>query len=262
MDDLFKRIVVSLLANEYKRVTEYNRVSAAAWRKKNPERSRESVRNSANRHPETKRRCAKARQDRIKGNAQHLAKQRDWYRLHKDEIALQRKANRLANPEKFKAWQAKYLLNNRHRKNEAKRIRDLNRTPEQIERDRTSGREYARRKSETDVFFRLRRSFGVKVSTVLQGRQTSKSFAGMIGCSKEELMAHLESQFQPAMSWANYGKFGWHVDHIKPVSSFNLADYEEVKKCWHFSNLQPMWWRDNIVKGNKATVCDTSKNTP
>ena len=51
------------------------------------------------------------------------------------------------------------------------------------------------------------------------------------------------------MNWENYGK--WHIDHIKPISKFDMTDQEEQKKCFHWSNLQPLWAEENISKGDK-----------
>jgi hypothetical protein len=53
------------------------------------------------------------------------------------------------------------------------------------------------------------------------------------------------------MSWNNYGIKGWHIDHIKPCSSFDLSDLEQQKKCFHYTNLQPLWWYDNLIKSDK-----------
>ena len=71
----------------------------------------------------------------------------------------------------------------------------------------------------------------------------------LTGCSKDELQQYLESKFTDGMCWDNYGK--WHIDHIRPCSSFNLEELEEQKECFHFSNLQPLWALDNIRKSNK-----------
>lgn len=71
----------------------------------------------------------------------------------------------------------------------------------------------------------------------------------MIGCSPQELRKHLESQFQPGMTWENYGLHGWHIDHIIPVSSAKTP--EEARKLCHYTNLQPLWAKDNLIKGNK-----------
>ena len=67
----------------------------------------------------------------------------------------------------------------------------------------------------------------------------------------QTLKQHLESQFKDGMSWNNHGVKGWHIDHIKPCASFDLTDPEEQKKCFHFSNLQPLWWIDNLKKKDK-----------
>ena len=66
----------------------------------------------------------------------------------------------------------------------------------------------------------------------------------------QEVIDHLVSQFREGMTLDNYGQ--WHVDHIKPCSSFNLLDLEEQKKCFHYTNLQPLWARENLSKGNKC----------
>lgn len=77
----------------------------------------------------------------------------------------------------------------------------------------------------------------------------------LLGCTVEELRAHLEKQFTSGMTWDNYGE--WHVDHIKPVTKFNLVDPAEQLLCFHFSNLQPLWAKDNIRKGNRLTTLET-----
>jgi hypothetical protein len=71
----------------------------------------------------------------------------------------------------------------------------------------------------------------------------------LTGCSKEELFTFLEAEFEPEMTWDNYGK--WHIDHIRPCASFNLEDPEEQRKCFHWTNLQPLWAVDNIRKSDK-----------
>lgn len=53
------------------------------------------------------------------------------------------------------------------------------------------------------------------------------------------------------MSWENYGKNGWHLDHIIPLSAFDLTDPEQLKIACHYTNIQPLWARDNLVKSNK-----------
>lgn len=71
----------------------------------------------------------------------------------------------------------------------------------------------------------------------------------LLGCTTEELWKHLESMFSEGMTRENYGE--WHVDHIVPCDSFNLFDIEQQKLCFHYTNLQPLWAKDNLIKGNK-----------
>jgi hypothetical protein len=65
---------------------------------------------------------------------------------------------------------------------------------------------------------------------------------------------HLESQFKEGMSWSNYGKQkdnrldSWEIDHIIPISTFDLTDEDQQRKCWHYTNLQPLWAIDNLQK--------------
>lgn len=75
----------------------------------------------------------------------------------------------------------------------------------------------------------------------------------LLGCSIDELKKHIESQWQKNMTWNNHG-FGnenWHIDHIKPCSSFDLTKPDQQKACFHYTNLQPLWQIDNLSKGDK-----------
>ena len=71
------------------------------------------------------------------------------------------------------------------------------------------------------------------------------------GCTSEELIQHIESQWEEGMSWNNWTPNGWHIDHIIPMSSFNMLDENQAKKCWHYSNLRPLWANENLKKSNK-----------
>ena len=79
-----------------------------------------------------------------------------------------------------------------------------------------------------------------------------------LGCSISKLKIYLQLKFirnprklKQTMNWDNWTRDGWHIDHIKPLSSFNLTNPEELKKACHYSNLQPLWAKDNLKKGNK-----------
>jgi len=71
----------------------------------------------------------------------------------------------------------------------------------------------------------------------------------VIGCTPEFLKEHMEKQFKNEMTWENYGFYGWHIDHIIPLSS--AKNEEELYKLCHYTNLQPLWAKENLSKGSK-----------
>jgi hypothetical protein len=72
-----------------------------------------------------------------------------------------------------------------------------------------------------------------------------------LGCDVITFKKYLESQFKEGMNWNNYGRKGWHIDHIRPCSNFDLSNLEQQKQCFHYTNLQPLWWKDNLIKSSK-----------
>ena len=73
-----------------------------------------------------------------------------------------------------------------------------------------------------------------------------------LGCTPAELRVHIERQFLKGMSWAN--RVDWHVDHIRPLASFDLTDPDQLRAACHFSNLRPLWAEDNLRKGATLEV--------
>lgn len=91
-----------------------------------------------------------------------------------------------------------------------------------------------------------------RISAALQGRAQAASTSDLVGCDLATLRLHLEAQFVDGMTWDNYGRTGWHVDHIRPCASFDLSDPEQQRACFHFTNLQPLWAVDNCRKGART----------
>ena len=108
---------------------------------------------------------------------------------------------------------------------------------------------------------RLRKSLGKN----LKRNSKAQSTKDLLGCSIDYFKSYIESKFTSGMTWENYGYNGWHLDHIKPCSSFDLTDIDQQKICFHYTNLQPLWattqiaisygessdYIGNIEKGNK-----------
>jgi hypothetical protein len=100
---------------------------------------------------------------------------------------------------------------------------------------------------------RIENSLRSRLHSAINGQFTKKACrtSALIGCSTETLISRIESMFLPGMKWENYGKYGWHIDHIKPCSSFDLSDEQQQLECFNYKNLQPLWAEDNLRKSNK-----------
>jgi hypothetical protein len=111
---------------------------------------------------------------------------------------------------------------------------------------------YEKQRKKIDPNFKLLKILRSRMNSALSKIKDTKKCAHtleLVGCSTTFLKEYLEKQFQDGMSWANHGK--WHVDHILPCCKFKLEDPDEQKKCFHYSNLQPLWAKDNLAKGGK-----------
>lgn len=164
---------------------------------------------------------------------------RYWYETHK-ELTKNRSKIR-AKSEEYKAWAKEYREKNRET------IRSNNKRYE--ERNRESLKMRRQERMSNDKRFRLRYLLRLRLNNALSGRYKNGSAVKDLGCSVDEFVQHIESKFVKGMSWENRG--AWHLDHIKPLSSFNLEDRNELLKACHFSNIQPLWAKDNLKKGSK-----------
>ena len=113
---------------------------------------------------------------------------------------------------------------------------------------------YERERRKHDPEYKLKYVLNRRLYKILKNKNIKRDKRSMelLGCTSEELKNHLESQFKKGMSWRNYGKFGWHIDHIIPCASFDLSDSEQQKICFHYTNLQPLWAIENIKKGKRT----------
>jgi len=84
------------------------------------------------------------------------------------------------------------------------------------------------------------------------------SWEALVGYTVDDLRAHLEELFADGMTWETFGLFGWHIDHIRPVVSFDLTDPEQLRACWALGNLRPLWAVDNWRKGSRIEATDAA----
>ena len=107
----------------------------------------------------------------------------------------------------------------------------------------------------TNPLYKLNSTLRKRLNNIIINIKLKKLFNtgkidNLIGCSIEYLKQHLESKFQPGMSWSNHSYRGWHIDHIIPCAKFDLTNEDQRKQCFHWSNLQPLWMMDNLAKGD------------
>jgi hypothetical protein len=110
---------------------------------------------------------------------------------------------------------------------------------------------YRKNKFENDVEYKLTHLLRRRVYMAIKKQYGAKALKTMelLSCDIVKCKKHVESLFKLGMTWNNYGK--WHIDHIIPCSSFDLTEPEQQKKCFHYTNLQPLWAEDNLKKGKK-----------
>ena len=131
---------------------------------------------------------------------------------------IQAKEWRHANSEKHNEYQAKYKSNKYH----------------------------------TNVNFKITAVLRSRLRKVIKNNWKVGSAVALLGCTTDEFKAHIESKWQPGMTWDNWSIDGWHIDHIVPLDSFDLQNIEELQIACHYSNLQPLWSKDNCSKSNKV----------
>ena len=141
------------------------------------------------------------------------------------------------------------------RKNNKKKLREYAKKwrEENIDHARNYAKKYEKDRKRKDPGYRVKLNMRGRFKDIMRSVKKGGTMRidELIGCTTKKLARHLELQFVEGMSWDNYGFYGWHVDHIKPCSSFDHTDPEQVKQCWHYTNLQPLWWEDNLAKSDK-----------
>jgi hypothetical protein len=177
-----------------------------------------------------------AYQEDIKKEIIKCSMEKQYYSNH-EEVKRKRRQNYKNNIEKHRKWNADSYSRNKDKK----RFYYLN-NKEKINKQK-------KEHYQQDPSYRIRVNLKNRINAVLKGNSKSKSTMEFVGCSIEQLWIHLESKFTNGMTKENYGK--WHVDHIIPCCFFDLSLIEEQKKCFNYTNLQPLWAIDNIKKGGK-----------
>ena len=186
-----------------------------------------------------------------------------YYKCNKDRIIKKNKLWRQKNKEKYNKIQENYkekrnyLLKKRYhndenyRNNCLKSYHKYRNNP--INKDAIKLTQKKNKlKYRSDPQYRIVDNLRCRLRQSLKVTKNKKYNKTMmlLGCDRLTLVSYLESKFKPGMNWENHTTKGWHVDHIKPCSSFDFNDLDQMKQCFHYTNLQPLWWRENLKKGD------------
>jgi len=188
-------------------------------------------------------------------NKQKLLKQRkNRYNKNKQRELKRNKKYNLEHKEKIKKYLIEWYLKNKerllvqhaeYRKNHKDEIKEQQKIYRQTYKKEI--KKYINNRLKTNINFKIIFYLRRRLNLALKGNPKSSTTMKLVGCSIKKLKKHLEKNFKAEMSWSNYGK--WHVDHIIPCASFDLSKPEEQKKCFNYTNLQPLWALDNLKKG-------------
>lgn len=108
-----------------------------------------------------------------------------------------------------------------------------------------------KKRRNSDLIYKLKISIRARLKSALKHNSIKGNTIELLGMDIPSLKIYLESKFLDGMLWDNYGFYGWHIDHIIPLSSAKTE--EEFYKLCHYTNLQPLWAKDNFKKGSKLT---------
>lgn len=167
--------------------------------------------------------------------------------MHKNEADKKKYLHEyyLSNQEKIKAKSKLYKRNNKEKiKQYNKKYNDATKEIRKLKQ---------KQKEHNDINYKIARRLRNRLLYAIKDNYKSGSAVNDLGCSIQELKKYLELKFLPGMLWENYG-YGddkWHIDHIKPLSKFDLTIRKQFLEACHYTNLQPLWQKDNISKGSK-----------
>lgn len=157
------------------------------------------------------------------------SRQKKYREKHRQEIAFKQKNYRAANIDKIRARDKIRRAKSKQKKNN-----------------------YFTNKYRMDVSFKIKLILRARIYAALKAKSIVKQQQSirLLGCSIQQYKEHLEKSFQAGMQWDNHGT-EWHIDHIKPLASFDLQDEEQQKLAFNFKNTQALWKADNLAKGSK-----------
>jgi hypothetical protein len=177
-----------------------------------------------------------------------------YYESNKEKIKSHTKLYRELNPEETKIRNKKYYENNKN--TILKRSKDYYSFNKEYDKvynkiNKKKRNDYKSSYRKNNIQYKLSSNLRSRLKSAIKCNYKSGSAVKDLGCSIDELKTYLESKFSPGMTWDNWSLDGWHIDHIKPLASFDLTDRKQLLEACHYTNLQPLWASDNLTKSDK-----------
>ena len=173
-----------------------------------------------------------------------------WREKNKENLIKYVRKYRQENKEKLLKYACQYRKTNKKLKTLEQKRRSAMRCCEYYKKHKKQVRQqqtsYTNNRKKTDINYKITCILRTRLYNAIKNTQKSGSAVKDLGCSVEEFKQYIESKFQQGMSWDNHGR--WHLDHITPLAWFNLEDRNQFLVACHYTNLQPLWARDNYIK--------------
>ncbi len=181
-------------------------------------------------------------------------KEKPLSEFHKRSLSIDKLQHQCKNCVK-EVDKVRYLKNKEKILKYGKEYRDKNKQKRKDYCDKNRNKikkqtkQYTKNKLKNDISFKISHNLRCRINSALNGFTKSLNTMLLIGCEIDYFMYHIQKQFKRGMHWDNHGE--WHIDHKSPCAKFDLSKPSEQRKCFHFSNLQPLWAIENIRKGSK-----------
>jgi hypothetical protein len=269
---------------------ERNRIRCRAYHARNREAQIEKMREYRAADPERTKR--QERENYLKNKAGTDYHARRWARMDKEKARADLDAWKAANPDKQRSIdlarneriKARVAADPEYREKLNKKSREWQRakrasdpefrekayaaTREWVSENNDWARDYAkkqREKNKDNPHHKIMASVRSRLVQALKGKRKNKRTTELLGAPIEIIRAHIEAQFIGGMSWSNWGRGWhgareWHLDHIRPLASFDLTDPDQLAAASHYTNLQPLWAVENLKKGSKHDVSPSGKS--
>ena len=171
------------------------------------------------------------------------AKKAKFYQENKERILEKRRVYHEEHGDRIRQRARELYTPERAAKRKAYKQR-----PDVKERQRVVFNEWRKENYQNNIQYKLAYRLRGRMRDAVKGNYKSGSAVDDLGCTIEEFKVYIENQFQEGMTWDNWTTDGWHIDHKKQLSNFDLTDREQFKEAAHYTNLQPLWWWENLEK--------------